>query len=1305
MTYLNCIPLIKDVKNIQFYFLLIFGFIISNNTLAQTGTAPEVTAQGDQIYCPQSQINIVTDFNITNGADEIEAIYVQISEGFIRGEDKLIFNNPSLHPNISASTFNSSTGKLVLKWIGTGGTNYADLIAATKDVVFENSNAQPSGTRTFSITIDEKNYLPSTGHYYEYVPSLGITWTSARDEAELKNYYGLKGYLATITSAEEAQLTGEQAAGAGWIGGSDAETENIWKWVTGPEAGKTFWFGLGNGTTVGTDIPFAFWNSSNNEPNQFGNEDYAHITAPNIGLRGSWNDLTNVGGSSGDYQPKGYIVEYGGLPGDPILKLSDYTKLTIPSIITSEGNEHCGEGSVELKASADLGDILWFDTETSTIPLATGTNFTTPKISTTKTYYALASANGCVTGKRTPVVATIKQIPTITAISNKSVCNSGSAELTAIASSGEINWYSSLTGGSSLKKGPSFSTPVLNTTTTYYVDATNNGCTTTSRTPITLTVIHINAPTTTLTTQSFCTSENAIISNLTITGNSIKWYDSSTSTFALNNNEPLKNNTSYFASQTVNGCESVNRLEIKVILYETPEPSNSIEKIGLCDSNLFGNDTDGIELFDLTQRVPSILNGKNASNFNIQYFSDAGLINEITNPTSYKNTTIGSAQTIYFKIENKGLIKCNATGSFEIEVYPLPVLKVTEVTLEQCDNDDNNDGFSVFNLNEANELISKNYQNEIFEFYKDSAYSDKIEDPKAYENPSVINSVVYVKIKTLNDCERFAKINLKVGATQIPSDFHLEYYLCEDQPSNNQDGRTIFNFSDTEQKLIDTKPVFSNQKVRITYFESLEDALSEINPIPDISNYKNTTPWQQKIYARIDSDDVNACLGLNHVATLFVEPLPIATPVTIDRQCDDDQDGLFPFNVSTIEERIRNGQTNITISYFNETGNPLPSPLPNPFLTKSQTITIKVENNTSTMIPACYDETTLQFIVDDAPEIYPVTIDALCDDGEDTTDGFSSFDTSTIETDLLGSQTNMHVLYFDAENNPLPSPLPNPFITKTQEVTVIIENPLNTQCSISTTLNFVVNPLPSFEVLSEQILCLNTPPTILEALNPKDIYTYEWFNSGGNIVGNQPTYATFDGGYFTVIATSNSGCQSLPKTIFVEKSDVANIDLNDLTIVDDSRNNTITINDSNLGDDDYEYSLNNEFGPFQNTPFFDNIPAGLHTLYVRDTDNCGTVALEVSIIGYPKFFTPNNDGVNDTWNIIGISSSFYPSSLLNIFDRFGKLIAQINPNNQGWDGLYNGQKLPSSDYWFTVELTDKTGKNRSKKGHFSLIRR
>ncbi|WP_262711713.1 T9SS type B sorting domain-containing protein [Antarcticibacterium arcticum] len=90
-------------------------------------------------------------------------------------------------------------------------------------------------------------------------------------------------------------------------------------------------------------------------------------------------------------------------------------------------------------------------------------------------------------------------------------------------------------------------------------------------------------------------------------------------------------------------------------------------------------------------------------------------------------------------------------------------------------------------------------------------------------------------------------------------------------------------------------------------------------------------------------------------------------------------------------------------------------------------------------------------------------------------------------------------------------------------------------------------------------------------------------------------------------------------------------------------------------------------------------------------------------MGYPRFFTPNNDGYNDTWNIIdggGISVT-----KVIIYDRYGKLIKQINPGISGWDGTFNSRPMPADDYWFVVDYTDSSVESMQQfKGHFTLKR-
>ncbi|HBI01988.1 T9SS type B sorting domain-containing protein, partial [uncultured Flavobacterium sp.] len=102
-------------------------------------------------------------------------------------------------------------------------------------------------------------------------------------------------------------------------------------------------------------------------------------------------------------------------------------------------------------------------------------------------------------------------------------------------------------------------------------------------------------------------------------------------------------------------------------------------------------------------------------------------------------------------------------------------------------------------------------------------------------------------------------------------------------------------------------------------------------------------------------------------------------------------------------------------------------------------------------------------------------------------------------------------------------------------------------------------------------------------------------------------------------------------------------------------------------------------------------------VYIRDKNNCGIVTDEVFLLMYPKFFTPNDDGYNDTWKIN--FSEFEAELVVSIFDRYGKLLKVLNQSS-AWDGKFNGTNIPSDDYWFVVKR--KSGKEY--RNHFTLKR-
>jgi gliding motility-associated-like protein len=254
-----------------------------------------------------------------------------------------------------------------------------------------------------------------------------------------------------------------------------------------------------------------------------------------------------------------------------------------------------------------------------------------------------------------------------------------------------------------------------------------------------------------------------------------------------------------------------------------------------------------------------------------------------------------------------------------------------------------------------------------------------------------------------------------------------------------------------------------------------------------------------------------------------------------------------------------------------------------------------------------------------------------------------------------------------------------------------------------------VNPTP-LPILADGNICITAAGQVYQTytlntgLNNTD-YDFEWFDSNGNIIPGETnaTLVVDEAGTYSVIATNwLTGCSSDSTLSTATATVTETLPATTMTVVQSeyfSDNATITVNVTG-GTGTLMYSLDE--GPLQSSNVFIGVTAGEHTVTVMDTESCTYLTQVVTIIDYPHYFTPNGDGIHDTWNVVGLADK--PGTKIFIFDRYGKLLKQISSTGAGWDGTYNGNLMPSDDYWFTIDYADENGVMKQYKSHFAMKR-
>lgn len=791
------------------------------------------------------------------------------------------------------------------------------------------------------------------------------------------------------------------------------------------------------------------------------------------------------------------------------------------------------------------------------------------------------------------------------------------------------------------------------------------------------------------------------------------------------------------------GCFRI--VELLLVVLPTPEVPLDLEPLVLCD-----DDGDGIGVFDLTERAPDIYGSQDPADYTLTYYNtfldaDAGT-NAIGTPEMYTNTT--NPETIYVRLENN-VTFCYSLGEFELQVSLGPVVtQPTPYTL--CDDlGEFNDGFTEFDLTTKNDEITGGDPNLDVLYYETQADADNNEnaiDPDtAYIN--IINpQTIYIRVTDGNtECyDTTINLTLRVEPNPVPMEPD-DLVLCDDNDPG--DGIEIFDLTQVEPQVIGTADW------DVTYHETYQDAFDNTNAIVTPDAYANTTN-PQTIYIRVTNN--NTPEGCFEIVTLelIVDPLPDDTaPVEDYIICEMDSDGVAIFDLTTKIAEILNGQDPgiFEVSFYETDVDAVAgmNAIVNPFDYQSdgsasppgQVIYVGILNTQT----GCYIGGVQNFhllVLEGAQATEPSLPYAICDN-LGPNDGIGEFDFILFDSNINGIDIRAEILngqdpaIYDltihetlenAHDNI--SPLPDLYVNiiNPQVVYVRVTN-MDTDCYAVTELILKVEELPIVELEDRYRLCLDangnplpneegelSPPLIDTGLNA-GIYSFVWELDGVVITGEIFPFitATQEGDYTVTVTEILTGCTTTASTTVWVSSPPLTYSAEvvsgpfglDEVIHTDPDGNTETYIDTHVihveadGLGEYEFQLDD--GPFQTSDIFVGVLPGVHIITIKDVNGCGSVTIELVVIDYPKYVTPNHDGYHDTWNIIGMGSED-PSAKIYIFDRFGKLLKQLSPMGEGWDGTYNGNPMPSSDYWFRVEYTTDNETPKLFKGHFTLKR-
>lgn len=692
--------------------------------------------------------------------------------------------------------------------------------------------------------------------------------------------------------------------------------------------------------------------------------------------------------------------------------------------------------------------------------------------------------------------------------------------------------------------------------------------------------------------------------------------------------------TAYVKVTSQYGCSKT--AQITLVVNPSPNINTSNYNATLCDDNFDG--TINVDFSTITAQIVT-----NNASFNVRYYltsadATAGNNTNLPNLWSYTANT-----TVYVRVDGIAGNTCPPVfGQINFAIGSKITLISSDVTKNVCDT--NSDGTENINLNDYKPLFTADPAVTLT-FYSSLANAQNNSSPiNAAQTITAAGGVYYIRFQSANGCPQVAKITINLDTINVSNG---ALSACSTANGNGTFNLTTVNVSTTPG-------------VTLQYYS--DAALTALIPVP--AAYSSATGT---VYVKITN--ANGCTAVAQIV-LTVNPSPSVNTANYNATlCDDNFDGIYQVDFSTVSPQIVANSGNFNIRYYlvqadATAGNN--NNLPNIWTyTTATNVYVRVDTN-SGPCPAAFGTISFKIGTKIPLQSTDVTV-SVCDTNLDGSESVNLNNYITQFTNDATATISFYTSLQNAQNNT--APIANiQVITANQTYYVRIQNA--TTCPNVAKLNVLFKASEKSNTLNDITICKGQK-TILNA--GPGYSAYLW-NTGATT----PTITVGVGNYH--VDLSKNGC------VYRQYVVVSAATLPTITQIEVIKDKAII--HVTGGTPPYKYSLNGI--DYQDSNEFLGLGRGKHEVYVLDRNACEPVIKPFTVLNLVNAITPNSDGRNDILDYSDLDDQKEVS--IEIVDRYGYPIFKSKPNQYKWDGMRNNQPVPTGTYWYVIKWIDKDTK-------------